>query len=89
MNKAARISGAICAIFLSFSAQAQDDNDDNYQSIEADLRNGLLLQEVADRAYDNADDYWANNPGQRDGDDDELSAGEAVTAPLVADCRRL
>jgi len=64
---------------LSLGAAAQEEGGD-YRNIETDLANGLPLQDVADRALDNADDYWAKNPAKRDGDDDELSAGEAVTA---------
>ena len=35
------------------------------------------------RPWVNADDYWAERAGDRDGDDDELSAGEAVTEIYV------
>ena len=74
--KISTIFYAACVILLSSSLQAADDD---YVNISTDLASGMELQEVADRAYDNADDYWANNPERRDGDDDELSAGEAVT----------
>ena len=62
---------------LTFSVQAQDES---YNNVADDLGNGLELQEVADRAYENAGDYWEGQQGPRDGDDEELSAGEAVSA---------
>jgi outer membrane protein OmpA-like peptidoglycan-associated protein len=82
----------------SVAAWAQDEGAD-YRNIAEDLGRGLELQEVADRAYDNADAYWEyahaherdghehaeHPPGTaeaavHDGPDEELSAGEAVTA---------
>ena len=60
------IFGALCVILLSSGLQAADDD---YVNIRTDLASGMELQEVADRAYDNADDYWANNPENRDGDE--------------------
>jgi outer membrane protein OmpA-like peptidoglycan-associated protein len=72
------ISGLVCALALPLGLQAQD-SDDNYVNITEDLGKGMELQEVADRAYENADEYWENVTGRRDGDDEELSAGEAVT----------
>jgi outer membrane protein OmpA-like peptidoglycan-associated protein len=82
---------ALCFITLSIGVQAKDDN---YQDISADLRQGMELQELSDRAYGNAEDYWEpehghardghdhdeHGPGEHDGTDEELSAGEAVTA---------
>ena len=76
-TKIACVLGGVAALMLSTGLLARDDN---YQYIEQDLGTGMELQEVADRAYDNADDYWENYPGPVDGDDEELSAGEAVTA---------
>jgi outer membrane protein OmpA-like peptidoglycan-associated protein len=64
---------------LSPGLQAQDDADSAYTHIADELSRGLPLQDVADNAFDNADDYWTRDPGPVDGDDDELSAGEAVT----------
>lgn len=72
-----RILSVLSAITISCSLQAQDDS---YLHIADDLGKGMELKEVADRAYDNADEYWENHPGPRDGDDEELSAGEAITA---------
>ena len=72
-----RIFTGVCAMAFAFSVQAQDEN---YIDIADDLSNGLELQEVADRAYENADDYWEDHQGPVDGDDEELSAGEAVSA---------
>ena len=75
-NTRIRTFTGFCAIALSCGLQAQDDN---YSHVRDDLGAGATLQDVADRAYDNADDYWESLPGERDGDDEELSAGEAVT----------
>jgi len=69
--------GGLAAVMFSAGLIAKDDN---YVHIAQDLRTGMALQEVADRAYDNADGYWTNQSDARDGDDEELSAGEAVTA---------
>jgi hypothetical protein len=69
--------GGLLALTLSTGLIAQDDD---YVSIEDDLSTGMELQEVANRAYENADGYWENYPGPIDGDDEKLSAGEAVTA---------
>jgi len=81
IRKAVSIPGVLCALVLSFGLQAQDDE---YVDIPTDLASGKPLQEVADRAYDNKDDYWAGRAADRDGDDDELSAGEAVTEIFVS-----
>ena len=64
--------GGLAALTLSTSLMAQDDG---YVNIEDDLSTGMQLQELANRAYANADDYWENHPGPVDGDDEELSAG--------------
>lgn len=78
MNKLSiRIFTGICTLALAYSVQAQDEN---YTDVADDLSDGLELQEVADRAYENADDYWEDHQGPVDGDDEELSAGEAVSA---------
>ena len=69
--------GGLAVLTLSNGLMAKDDN---YVHIADDLGKGMELQEVADRAYENADDYWENHPGPVDGDDETLSAGEAVTA---------
>ena len=79
-NTSIRILSSLCAIAFSYGLQAQDDD---YVDIPTDLASGKPLQEVADRAYANADDYWAGRAGERDGDDDELSAGEAATEIYV------
>ena len=47
--------GGLVALILSAGLMAKDDN---YVHIAQDLGTGMELQEVADRAYDNADDYW-------------------------------
>lgn len=81
----------IVLALLPWTASAQDDA---YTDIPADLQGGVLLEEVSARAYDNAEAYWEVNHGhardghdhpadtttQHDGADEELSAGEAVTA---------
>lgn len=96
VNIAGMLSG-ILAFSLSFGLQAQEEG---YQDIATDLRGGLELQEVSDRAFDNAEKYWEldhgherddghdheeHGPGtpeygSHDGIEEELSAGEAVTA---------
>jgi outer membrane protein OmpA-like peptidoglycan-associated protein len=76
-TKIAGFIGGVAALMLSAGLLAEDEN---YVNIEGDLGTGVQLQEVAERAFDNADDYWTNYPGPVDGDDEELSAGEAVTA---------
>lgn len=84
---------------LSPGLMAAEEEED-YIHISEDLRTGMELQEVSDRAYDNAEEYWEfvhgherddghdheehglDTPEYRshDGDDEELSAGEAVAA---------
>lgn len=71
------ILSGILVLTLSFGLQAQEKD---YQDISKDLGDGLELKDVSDRAYDHAEKYWENSRGQKDGTDDELSAGEAVTA---------
>jgi outer membrane protein OmpA-like peptidoglycan-associated protein len=96
--KPAGVLGGLLALFGAVGLQAQEGGD-KYLDIVDDLRQGIELQEVADRAYDNADYYWEpvhgherddhdhpeHGPGtaesdSHDGPDEELSAGEAVTA---------
>jgi len=88
-NKLARSLGGIFALMLSGGLVAQDEE---YVNIRTDLANGLELQEVSDRAYENAEDYWEfshahlrdghehqeHDWGIHDGTDEVLSAGEAV-----------
>lgn len=90
-TKIAGSLGGFAALMLCAGLMA---DDDNYVHIARDLGTGMELQEVADRAYDNADDYWEfshgherdghdheeHGPGEHDGTDEELSAGEAVTS---------
>ena len=76
-KRIACLIGGLAALTLSTGLMAQDDG---YVNIEDDLGTGMELQELANRAYANADDYWENHPGPIDGDDEGLSAGEAVTA---------
>lgn len=71
---------ALTALAQAPAAEPAPASAPAYTDIETDLGAGLALQEVADRAYDHADDYWASKAAARDGTDDELSAGEAVTA---------
>ena len=75
--KVACLIGGLAALTLSTGLMAKDDD---YVNIEDDLSTGMELQELANRAYENADDYWENHPDPIDGNDEELSAGEAVTA---------
>ena len=75
--KVACLIGGLAALTLSTGLMAKDDD---YVNIEDDLSTGMELQEEANRAYENADDYWENHPDPIDGNDEELSAGEAVTA---------
>ncbi len=56
--------GGLAALTLSTGLMAQDDD---YVNIEDDLSTGMELQEVANRAYENAEDYWENYPGPIDG----------------------
>jgi outer membrane protein OmpA-like peptidoglycan-associated protein len=92
--------GGLFALTLCAAAHAQDKgSEDEYRDIPADLAQGLLLQDVADRAEANAEAYWELSHGHardghehephpqgsagfeaHDGADEELSAGEAVTA---------
>jgi outer membrane protein OmpA-like peptidoglycan-associated protein len=87
---------------LLFAAQTvglQADEQEDYANIIEDLKQGLELQDVSDRAYEHAEEYWEymhgherdghdheeHGPGTEefgthDGIDEELSAGEAVTA---------
>ena len=71
--------GVLSLLAIPLVLQAQDDEDSSYTHIPDELTRGIALQDVADNAYENADDYWTRDPGPVDGDDDELSAGEAVT----------
>lgn len=79
---------ALClALACAIAAQAQESATPaggapgpDYTDIETDLGAGLALQDVAERAHANANDYWAMKAAGRDGPDDQLSAGEAVTA---------
>ena len=58
------ISG-IFVLVLSFKLQAQEED---YLHIAQDLGQGMELQEVSDRAYDNAEEYWEHSHGhERDG----------------------
>jgi len=79
-----------CGAF-AFTAASAIWAQDSYIDIAADLQSGASLEEVANRAYENSPEYWksASRNGQQtaadqsaltDGDDEELSAGEAVTA---------
>jgi len=87
------------AVLCSYSACAQNNTTgSSYVDIPTDLGNGVLLQETAERAYKHADDYWElahghqrdghDHPehaaGEHDGTDEELDAGEAVTALFTA-----
>jgi hypothetical protein len=44
---------ALAAVFTGL-APALQAQDDNYLHVNEDLRNGMELQDIADRAYDNA-----------------------------------
>jgi outer membrane protein OmpA-like peptidoglycan-associated protein len=75
------ILGVLLALSLTFDLPAQEET---YLHVVDDLGRGMELQDIAGRAYDNADDYWAGRATGRDGDDYELSAGEAVTEIYTA-----
>lgn len=79
-DKAGKFLASAFALLFSVAAQAQQGN---YTDVSADLVQGIGLQDTANRAHENADAYWENKPGhgtgQRDGSDEDLSAGEAVT----------
>jgi outer membrane protein OmpA-like peptidoglycan-associated protein len=75
---------------FSIAAPAQEDR---YVHVGDDLQNGMELQDIAKRAFDNSGDYWEyahghdrdghDHPGHAEGmhhgTDEELSAGEAVS----------
>ena len=77
------------SLALSTVSVAQDDD---YVHIQADLSGGMGLQEISDRAFENAEDYWEiahghvrdghdhepHGLGEHDGTDELLSAGEVV-----------
>jgi outer membrane protein OmpA-like peptidoglycan-associated protein len=94
-TRRAYVAGVL-AVLAATALQAQEQS---YSTIGDDLQRGLPLQEVADRAYQNAEEYWEYAHGHErdghghephaagtpeyelhDGTDEELSAGEAVTA---------
>lgn len=77
-NKAGILLASIVSLPFSFAVFAQQGG---YVDVNADLLNGTDLGGIAERAHENAEDYWEQIPAAaRDGDDEELSAGEAVTA---------
>ena len=81
--------GGVFALLFSTTGVTQEDD---YVHIRDDLTTGMDLQEVADRAYQQSEDYWEfthghdrdghehdeHGLGDHDGTDEELSAGEAV-----------
>jgi outer membrane protein OmpA-like peptidoglycan-associated protein len=74
----------LALLLLPPALAAQDEPESAYTHVADELSRGVALQEVADNAYDNADDYWTRDPGPRDGEDEELSAGEAVTRIYIS-----
>ena len=73
LARIAKTFSCVLVLLLPFNLHAQEED---YVHISRDLGRGLELQEVSDRAYENAEEYWEYTHGHERTDHEHEEHGE-------------